>query len=95
VVEGQGMSEVLLTKVRVLVEVTVPERWDGYDIKNELMDVVNTVTEDTDLVVNDVWVVSAIPDRPYRMTVRESRALYEKHQPTRLVDMPELSGEEE
>lgn len=80
---------------RLVVDVRVPVGWDGFTVKNELMDVVNEVTEDTDLVIVGVWVVSAIPDRPHRKTVRELRAIYEKHQPTRLVDMPELTGEEE
>jgi hypothetical protein len=100
VVEGVTVADEVLEEedvavVRLVVEVTAPHRWDGYAIKNELIDVVNTVTSDTDLVVNDVWLIEAIRDWPHRHTVREVRAIYEKHQPTRLVEMPELTGEEE
>jgi len=81
--------------VGVVVELTAPGNWDDYDVKHELMDVVNVVTEDTALVIKDVFVLHGVPVRPHRKTPRELRAIYEKHQPTRLVDMPELNGEEE
>jgi len=85
-----------VTKFRLMVEVEAPTdampEWDAWLVKSELIAVVNDVVEDTEIVVTDVQVIEEIPIRRHRKSVRELDAIYK---PTKLVDMPELTGEKE
>lgn len=46
----------------VVVQVETPPWWTAFDVKSELIAVVNDITEDTLLGVVDVLEVKAVPD---------------------------------